>query len=424
MSALMTELQQRLSRRQQINIGLGLILLFATLTRFINLGRPNELVFDEVYYVDGARDYLQSGVELDKGASEFVVHPPVGKWAIALGIKAFGDNSFGWRFTAALVGVLSIALVYVIADRLFNSAFLSLSAAALISLDGLHLVMSRTALLDIFLSFFLLLSFYLLITQRYWLMGITMGLALGTKWSAIYVLAALGLYLLISRRKLVATALQCGLIPFAVYVLSWSGWFLSDKGWKRDYSSNVFLSWFEYHREMLNFHTGLTTEHSYEASAWNWLVLGRPTSFFYATPKECGSKSCSQEVLALGTPFLWWLGAIALFIALGYFIHRREKSAGLILMFWLASYIPWLAFPERTTFFFYSIAFEPFMVLGIVYVLAKALENPELRSERRRYAVGGMALIALCFAYFFPLFVGGVMTYSDWFARMWFSNWI
>ena len=224
MSALMTELQQRLSRRQQINIGLGLILLFATLTRFINLGRPNELVFDEVYYVDGARDYLQSGVELDKGASEFVVHPPVGKWAIALGIKAFGDNSFGWRFTAALVGVLSIALVYVIADRLFDSAFLSLSAAALISLDGLHLVMSRTALLDIFLSFFLLLSFYLLITQRYWLMGITMGLALGTKWSAIYVLTALGLYLLISRRKLVATALQCGLIPFAVYVLSWSGW--------------------------------------------------------------------------------------------------------------------------------------------------------------------------------------------------------
>lgn len=175
---------------------------------------------------------------------------------------------------------------------------------------------------------------------------------------------------------------------------------------------------------MLNFHTGLTTEHSYEASAWNWLVLGRPTSFFYATPKDCGSKSCSQEVLAIGTPFLWWLGAIALFVALGYFIYRREKSAGLILMFWLASYVPWLAFPDRTTFFFYSIAFEPFMILGIVYVLAKALENPELRSQRKRYAVGGIALIALCFAYFFPLFVGGVMTYSDWFARMWFSNWI
>lgn len=251
-----------------------------------------------------------------------------------------------------------------------------------------------------------------------------MGLALGTKWSALYVLAALGIYLLISRRKIVATFLQCGFIPLSVYALSWSGWFLSDKGWKRDYSSNVLLSWFEYHREMLNFHTGLTTKHSYQASAWNWLVLGRPTSFFYASPKSCGTDSCSQEVLAIGTPFLWWAGLIALFILLGYFIHRREKRAGLIAMFWLASYVPWLAFPERTTFYFYSIAFQPFMVLGIIYVLEKALESSEKRAERKLYALGFIGLVALCFAYFFPLFVGGVLTYSDWYSRMWFSNWI
>lgn len=401
-----------------------LVLIFAALTRFINLGRPNELVFDEVYYVDGARDFLQTGVEVDGASPEFIVHPPVGKWAIAIGIKLFGDNSFGWRFSAALVGVLSVALVYAIAQQLFHSQFLSISAAALMSLDGLHLVMSRTALLDIFLSFFLLLSFYLLITNRLWLMSISMGLALGTKWSALYVLAALGIYLLISRREFIKTTLQCGVIPLFVYLVSWSGWFLSDKGWSRDYSTNPLISWIHYHREMLNFHTGLTTEHSYEASAWNWLVLGRPTSFFYATPKSCGSSSCSQEVLAIGTPVLWWLGLIALFTTVGYFIHRRERNAGLILMFWLSSYLPWLAFPERTMFFFYAIAFQPFMVLGIIYVAEKAFEKVESRAERRRYFLGFIALIALCFAYFYPLFVGGVMTYADWYARMWFSNWI
>lgn len=401
-----------------------LVLIFAALTRFINLGRPNELVFDEVYYVDGARDFLQTGVEVDGASPEFIVHPPVGKWAIAIGIKLFGDNSFGWRFSAALVGVLSVALVYAIAQQLFHSQFLSISAAALMSLDGLHLVMSRTALLDIFLSFFLLLSFYSLITNRLWLMSISMGLALGTKWSALYVLAALGIYLLISRREFIKTALQCGVIPLFVYLVSWSGWFLSDKGWSRDYSTNPLISWIHYHREMLNFHTGLTTEHSYEASAWNWLVLGRPTSFFYATPKSCGSSSCSQEVLAIGTPVLWWLGLIALFTTVGYFIHRRERNAGLILMFWLSSYLPWLAFPERTMFFFYAIAFQPFMVLGIIYVAEKAFEKVESRAERRRYFLGFIALIALCFAYFYPLFVGGVMTYEDWYARMWFSNWI
>lgn len=401
-----------------------LVLIFAALTRFINLGRPNELVFDEVYYVDGARDFLQTGVEVDGASPEFIVHPPVGKWAIAIGIKLFGDNSFGWRFSTALVGVLSVALVYAIAQQLFHSQFLSVSAAALMSLDGLHLVMSRTALLDIFLSFFLLLSFYSLITNRLWLMSISMGLALGTKWSALYVLAALGIYLLISRREFIKTTLQCGVIPLFVYLVSWSGWFLSDKGWSRSYSTNPLISWIHYHREMLNFHTGLTTEHSYEASAWNWLALGRPTSFFYATPKSCGSSSCSQEVLAIGTPVLWWLGLIALFTTVGYFIHRRERNAGLILMFWLSSYLPWLAFPERTMFFFYAIAFQPFMVLGIIYVAEKAFEKVESRAERRRYFLGFIALIALCFAYFYPLFVGGVMTYEDWYARMWFSNWI
>ena len=405
-------------------LGFAGVLAFAALTRFINLGRPGELVFDEVYYVDGARDFLASGVELDKGAAEFIVHPPVGKWAIALGIQIFGDTPFGWRFSAALVGLLSVALIFVITRKLFHSYFLSLTAALLISFDGLHLVMSRTALLDIFLSFFILLAFYLLITDRLWLAGIVMGLALGTKWSALYVLAALGLYLLIRDRKFLVTPIQFGVVPLFVYVTSWTGWFLSNNGWSRDHSANPLISWLHYHREMLNFHTGLTTEHSYEASAWNWLILGRPTSFFYESPKGCGSDSCSQEVLAIGTPFLWWFGLISIFVAIGYFIYRRERSAGLILMFLLASYLPWLAFPERTTFFFYSIAFEPFLILAIIYVISKALEKPELQSERKKYVVAGVALIALCFAYFFPLFVGGVMNYEDWYARMWFTNWI
>jgi dolichyl-phosphate-mannose--protein O-mannosyl transferase len=388
------------------------------------LGRPGELVFDEVYYVDGARDFLASGVELDKGSAEFIVHPPVGKWAIAAGIKVFGDDPFGWRFSAALVGLLSIALIFFITRKLFNSYFLSITAATLMSLDGLHLVMSRTALLDIFLSFFILLAFYFLITDRLWLAGIVMGLALGTKWSAVYVLAALGIYLLLRDKKFLLTPIQFGVVPFFVYLSSWTGWFISNEGWSRNHSSNPLISWIHYHREMLNFHTGLTTEHSYEASAWNWLILGRPTSFFYATPKNCDSESCSQEVLAIGTPFLWWAGVISIFIAIGYFIYRRERDAGLILMFLLASYLPWLAFPERTTFYFYSIAFEPFLILVIIYVIAKALETPELQGERKKYVMAGVGLIALCFAYFFPLFVGGVMTYEDWYSRMWFTSWI
>ena len=420
----MSALKARPTFNYRNQIALALILLFAAITRFANLGRPNELVFDEVYYVDGARDFLAYRVESQSGEAEFVVHPPLGKWLIAIGIQILGDNPFGWRFSAALFGLASVALIYLITQSLFKSNFLSLAATALISLDGLHLVMSRTALLDIFLSFFILLTFYLVIKEEYWQAGIALGLALATKWSALYLLIALILFLLIYKRTYIKTSVQFIVLPVSIYLITWSGWFISDIGWKRDSASNSLLSLFNYHREILNFHTNLKTNHPYEASPWNWLILGRPTSFFYATPKQCGQESCSQEVLALGTPTLWWLGLFSIFITLGYFIYQRELNAGLILLFLFANYLPWIAFPERTTFYFYSIAFEPYLILALIYVMSKALENQELRGVRKKYALVTIGLIGLTFAYFLPLYVGSVLPYQDWYGRMWFPSWI
>ena len=390
------------------------IILTAAYLRFFNLGSPKELVFDEVYYVNGAQDYLRDGVETAAGKAEFVVHPPIGKWMIALGIKIFGDDPFGWRFSAALIGTISIFLIYLVARKLFHSEKLGLIAAALMSLDGLHLVMSRTALLDIFLMFFILLSFLALLYDRHWLAALSLGLALGTKWSALYFIAAIMIYYLVKVRKIPFPYIIS--IPI-VYITSWFGWFTSDKGWSRDFSTNPIISWLHYHREILNFHTGLTTQHSYQANPWNWLILGRPTSFFYSTPKDCGASSCSREVLAMGTPLLWWSATICIFVTVGYYIYQREKSALLILIGLGANYLPWFFFQKRTMFYFYSIAFEPFLILCVVYVMSKA-------RERNRMIYGSVALIALVFLYFLPLFMGLTLPYDSWYDRMWLPSWI
>lgn len=402
-------------------LGLAFVLLLGGLVRFINLSSPAELVFDEVYYVNGAQDYLKNGVETDGAKPEFIVHPPVGKWAIAAGIKIFGDNSFGWRFSAALVGTLSILLIFLVARRLFHSYFLALLAAALTAIDGLHIVMSRTALLDIFLMFFILLGFLLVLYERNILAALAFGLALGTKWSALYFIAAILIYLVITRKRVPYSYLL--IIPIT-YIASWFGWFLSDKGWSRNFSSNPIISWLHYHREMLNFHTGLTTEHSYQANPWNWLILGRPTSFFYSTPKSCGQSNCSQEILAMGTPLIWWSGVFALAITLGYFLYRREKVALLILIGVAANYLPWFFFQKRTMFYFYSIAFQPFLILSIVYVVAKAFEKPEKWRANRGYFYLWSGLVILSFIYFLPLFIGSVLPYDSWYDRMWFPSWI
>ena len=420
-------------------IGVGAIALFALVLRLLNLGTPKGFIFDEVYYVDGARDYLKYGVEITGVDPEFVVHPPVGKWLIALGIKIFGDSEFGWRFMGALLGSVMVILIALIAQRLFRNAFLTICASALIAMDGLALVHSRTALLDIYLSFFILLATYFFVMRWHWWAGLALGLAVATKWSGLYFLAlfaAIAVYrafTLHTGRELIKPTLktfaQYAVLPVSVYLTSWSGWFLSNRGWARDYSSNVITSFVHYHSQMLGFHTGLVEKHSYQANPWSWIVMGRPTSFYYQSPKDCGADKCAQEVLALGTPFLWWLGAIAVAVVIGFWIksfaqRRYEPSLNIIVAGITAGYLPWFFFQERTVFSFYAIVFEPFLVLAIIYCAYVALLH--YKNSRNTYIFIGFIGFAIFanFIYFLPLFTGDVITYEAWQARMWLPSWI
>jgi dolichyl-phosphate-mannose--protein O-mannosyl transferase len=416
-----------------------LIALASFVLRVINLGLPKGLVFDEVYYVDGARDLLKYGVEIDGTNPEFIVHPPVGKWLIASGIQLFGDNEFGWRFASAVFGTLLILLFARLVHVLFYSPLLTALGAALMALDGLLLVHSRTALLDLFLTFFTVLGIFLWHRNRHIWAGIAFGLAIGCKWSAIYFVAVIGLVavyrILVAQdirrsvKPIAAKFAQYGVLPVLVYLLTWTGWFISDRGWSRQWSTNPLLSWLHYHSEMLNFHTGLTQTHPYQANPWSWLIMGRPTSFFYAAPKECGAKDCAQEVLALGTPILWWVGTIALAVVIGYWIktlihHRIDAAATIIVIGLAAGYLPWFAMQQRTVFTFYAIVIQPFLILAIVYC-AKLLLGSGLKPVVSQSIVGGLfALIVLCFLYFIPLFTAQVITYEDWRLRMWFESWI
>lgn len=412
--------------------------------RIFDIASIKTMIFDEIYYVDGARDLLKYGVEVTGSEPEFVVHPPVGKWMIASGIKLFGDNPLGWRFATALIGSLMILLVALIAHRLFYSPLLTALASALMAIDGLALVHSRTALLDNFLAFFILTATYFFISRKYWWTGLFLGLALATKWSALYFIAVFGLIALYrafahhTGRELIRPTLSriasFGALPVFVYITSWWGWFASSRGWDRSHSTNPISSFIYYHQEMLNFHTGLTEKHPYQANPWSWMIMGRPTSFYYETPKSCGADSCSQEVLALGTPFLWWAGTIAVAIVLGFWIRsilnrRFDPAVTIIVAGMAAGYLPWFFFQQRTVFSFYAIVFEPFLILALVYCVRLFL-TAQRRKSQRAYLFGEIAVLvafvalAANFIYFLPLYLGQVTTYSDWYAHMWFKSWI
>lgn len=419
----------------------------ALFVRLFRLSTPSKLSFDEIYYVDGARDYLKFGVEVSANKPEFIVHPPIGKWVIALGIKIFGDNPFGWRIMVALLGTLSILMIAKIASRIFGALGYGLIAAILAFFDGLNLVMSRTALLDMTLTTFLLIATWFLIDRRYLLSGIFFGLALGTKWNAIFYILVFASYFVAkearetsknpesTRREMVNLILlrkiQLLFIPALVYFISWFGWFRSPRGWSRFWSADngaTFLapirSFLHYHFEMLHFHQGLHSRHNYKSPAWQWIVQWRPTSFYYESPK-CGGSTCSQEVLALGTPLLWWSGAIAILFLFVLWFKKRNHS--LILLGVAAGWLPWFAFPQRTTFSFYSIVFEPWLVLAVVAAIKEINELLPERITRRRKKValaGFIALIGANFIYHSPVFLAITISYPHWHNLMWLHSWI
>ena len=424
-----------------------LIALVSFILRIWNLGTPKGLVFDEVYYVDGAKDLLKYGVEVTGSSPEFIVHPSVGKWCIGLGIKLFGDNAFGWRISGAVVGALCIYIVARITNQLFHSKSLNALAAGLMALDGLQLVHSRTALLDLFLTFFALLGAFAWLKNRYWLAGLLFGLASATKWSGVYFLIAFALAALvidfrssgIEIRLLTKRAFQFFILPVTTYVFSWVGWFTSPRGWDRQWADGKesrfsfipapLRSLWHYHAEMLHFHTTLTEHHAYQANPWSWLVMGRPTSFYYETPKNCGAKDCAQEVLALGTPILWWFATLALATVVGFWISshlesKPDRAATFILLGIVGGYLPWFLFQKRTVFSFYAIVFEPFLILALVYCAKKYLGLQPWNRNRKIVVALLVLLIAINFFYFLPLFTAKVITYKTWSQMMWWPSWI
>ena len=339
--------------------------LIAAFTRLWNLGSPHEIMFDETYYVKDAYSIWHLGYEgtwaqnanasfvrgnfsmLSPEAS-FVVHPPLGKWLIAMGMEAVGPaSSWGWRLAVALAGIATVFLLCRLVWRLFPSPLLVGLAGLFLAIDGVGITESRIGLLDGFIGFFALAAVYCIVRDRQsqreriarllegtaagalapkagwrpWMIsaGVLLGCACSVKWSGLYLLATIGIMTVIwdgtALRAVKAkvwkleTLVSRGwgnfmrLVPVAgvTYLLSWFGWFMNPSAYKHGWAAaeraagrgswlpDSIADFIEYHRAIYKFHVGLSTPHSYMAKPSGWLLQMRPTSFYWQSNDTLGA---------------------------------------------------------------------------------------------------------------------------------------
>ena len=474
----------------------AVITALAAVTRFLNLGSPTDAgtpIFDEKHYAPQAWQMLHNhGVEDNPGYG-LVVHPPVGKQLIAIGEALFGYNGLGWRFSGAVCGVIMVLLVARIVRRISRSTIVGGIAGLLVIADGVSFVTSRTALLDGFLVVFVVAAFGCLMVDRdqvrermhlallegriaetawgprlgvrWWRFGagVLLGLACATKWSGLYFVAFFGVMTLALdiaarrryrvgrpwlgafRRDLGPSLYALVLIPFVVYLASYTPWFASETAVNRyEVGKSIgadsvlpipdaLRSLWHYTFNAYEFHSELTNaegnHHPWESKPWTWPMSLRPV--LYAIDNQdvpgCGAQSCVKAVLLVGTPAMWFLAVPVLAWALWRTFVRRDWRYAVAMTGYSAGFLPWFADIDRQMYFFYAATMAPFLVMMIALILGDILHKPQQNAERRTLGLIAVscyvALVLTNFAWMYPILTGIPISQATWNMQIWLPSW-
>src|SRR6478609_4884008 len=218
-------------------VALGFLALAA-----IRLTIPSKPFFDEVHYVPAARVLMALAHPAN------VEHPLFGKEMLALGMRLFGDGPLGWRVLPVLFGTLGLFAGMRALWFASGSRFASVAGGVLLATDCMWFVMSRIAMLDMFMASLVLVALWALAgavrenergRRRLAVAGVTLGLAMAAKWNAVPLAVLPGIAFAVIRLReagwrgltrgrggpvagitLWEAALWLGLVPLAVYALT------------------------------------------------------------------------------------------------------------------------------------------------------------------------------------------------------------
>ncbi|MFC1662560.1 phospholipid carrier-dependent glycosyltransferase [Patescibacteria group bacterium] len=401
-----------------------LLTLAAAIIRFSALTTPTEIAGDEIYFVNFSRDYFDNQLYFD-------VHPPLGKLLIALGIGAFGDTPFSWRFFSAVFGTLLIPLFYWFGWIVFRRKLVGLFLALLVFFDGLFFVISRVGVMDAGMMFFLFLGYGLLflatsrenLQPKYFLAaGLCLGLAISIKWLALVFLPiAILLFVLpeiygwhqiklpsLGRRLLYV--LGYVILPAAgVYLLSWFIHFLIiGVG-----PSQMIRYFWIFNIKIFNYHTHITDVSPLMSPWWTWPWLWQPWEYFNSV-----SPSATRVISAVGTPLIWWSALLA-FVPVVKKLFKQIKELLLVVIMLLVHWLPF-ALVNRPMFSYHFLISLPLFLLPLALLLTKLWQKNRLW---RIVVISFLLLVAINFILFWPIWNAVPLSEDALQIRTWLPDW-
>lgn len=374
-------------------IFLILILLFTAFLRLYRLDYPNRYVFDEVYHAFTAKEYLLGHKEAwewwttpPPGVAYEWTHPPLAKEIMAGSMFLLhNQDARNWRLPGALLGILSVYLVYLLGITLLKNETSALIAGFIFSIDGLNFVQSRTGMNDIYYVTFALVSLLLLLNKRFVISAIFFGLAISSKWAAIYFILMI-VFILFKNRQFKKLLLFI-IIPPIIYLLSYLPFFISG---------HSFDQFIQLQKQMWWYHTNLKATHNYSSPWWSWPFNLYPVWYFVDYQKDAVA-----NIFASGNSVVFWVGTVTLILTGWEAVKKRVFNLLIIILGFMIFWMPWALSP-RIMFLYHFSPSIPFLSLSLGYQLGIEFEN----KQRRKYVYILLLTSIIAFTLIFPFLTG------------------
>ncbi len=441
----------------------------------------NSTYFDEIYHARTAYEFIHSMTVYEW------THPPLGKCIMALGILIFGMCPFGWRIAGTFVGILMVPLMYMFAKRFTNKSWLAVVTCLLFTFDFMHFAQSRLATIDVYVTFFIMLTYYFM--YRYCrisfydtdfkktliplgLSGIFMGCAIASKWTGLYAAVGLAIIFFVTLYKryseylyaqrmpggetdgikhkdiinkfpkyALRTILFCCVffivVPAVIYCCSYIPYLKAP-------NMHGIKSIIENARSMYTYHskTVVQSTHPYSSKWYEWIIMKRPIWYYSGTI----SSTVKEGISGFGNPAVWWVGIAALLYCIYASIRKRDKRSIFLVIAYAVLIVPWIPI-ERTTFIYHYFPMVPFLTLmiccsidhiyerfsageecGIAAGFNAAYIKAMLKMKGSRVIIASFAYVAVAiilFVMFYPVISGHPcgVEYAKNWLK-WFDSWV